>query len=785
MNNNSFLKHCYGDFFCKKNRICVKIYGMANQNKAIGSFDIIRKLVRNLYLEGLNNYIETESLRKSSRAFMNNLNSIKNFLDERFMSSKTNTKKQSNPVISFNTREETENPLYALWKTGNSIATNLSFDFAVMDILEDYPEGVSWFSLTSDSDSNKRDNLLSGYVSKGIDKKSVKAKLEKLADACVIEFFEDGRKIRKADTKAIKRLLSSREARQAIQFASETCPLGVIGSYILDNLKTLNSETLDTPVHYKHHFIFNSIDYEIMYLLLEAISHKEQVEIETERDGLRKIVPLKIFISTQTGRTYVVFWNVQEEIFYSENLEFILSVKNIGKCTDYDGYKEKLSELEPHIWGVSFKKEKDYELEHVRFVIEYPTEKEKGYIPSRIKREAVIGTVKEIDECHSEYTADIIDSNEIVPWIQSFYERITEIDFPHKEKIIEDVELLAEGKIRKAINHSVTIDKPAYELKNEPENTALFSHLYSTYYLVAKKVAEFCILNPCEVLNRDVLDKIIDDTGFVSDKIELYNLIEYTKESKHIFRQKGDKVVTALKHIPDFPLSTIELRFLAAVMQDAKVTMFMDSQTVEKLKAELRDVKPLWSKENVKYFDQNKDSDAFESTEYKERFAALLHAINNNKIVHLVYGKKGNASFTPTHMDYSQKDDTFRLFLKESKYPINLENIKSCNITEEVLSGPEQSTEYETLKIEIYDDTDTKFLFNRAVRQFSYFKKTCRKTEKENIYEMTVDYDESDRNEIVIRTLMFGPNMKVLEPEVVVDEVRKRVEKQRRLFNGD
>ncbi len=227
---------------------------MANQNRAISNFDVIKKLVRNLYLEGFNNYLETENLGKSSRTFTNNLNSIRNFLDERFMSAKTNTKKKSNPIITFDTRNETENPLYALWETSNSIASNLSFDFAIIDILEDYPDGINWFSLTSDSDSNKPDNLLSKYVSKGIDKKGVKAKLEKLAEAGVIEFSEDKKKIRKTDTKKIKELLSAREVKQAIQFASETCPLGVIGSFILEGLSNLNSEPLNTPIHYKHHF---------------------------------------------------------------------------------------------------------------------------------------------------------------------------------------------------------------------------------------------------------------------------------------------------------------------------------------------------------------------------------------------------------------------------------------------------------------------------------------------------------------------------------------------------
>ena len=143
-----------------------------------------------------------------------------------------------------------------------------------MDILDDYPDGINWFSLTSDSYSTKHVDLLGKYVSKGSDKKGVKVKLEKLAEAGVIEFSEDKKKIRKTATTKLKQLLSSKEVKQAIQFASETCPLGVIGSFILDSLSNVDSEPLNTPIHYKHHFVFNSIDYEIMYILLEAINEK-------------------------------------------------------------------------------------------------------------------------------------------------------------------------------------------------------------------------------------------------------------------------------------------------------------------------------------------------------------------------------------------------------------------------------------------------------------------------------------------------------------------------------
>jgi predicted DNA-binding transcriptional regulator YafY len=47
---------------------------------------------------------------------------------------------------------------------------------------------------------------------------------------------------------------------------------------------------------------------------------------------------------------------------------------------------------------------------------------------------------------------------------------------------------------------------------------------------------------------------------------------------------------------------------------------------------------------------------------------------------------------------------------------------------------------------------------------------------------MSVDYDSSDESEIVIKVLMFGPNMRVLEPQSVIDEIKKRVTRQKQLF---
>ena len=74
----------------------------------------------------------------------------------------------------------------------------------------------------------------------------------------------------------------------------------------------------------------------------------------------------------------------------------------------------------------------------------------------------------------------------------------------------------------------------------------------------------------------------------------------------------------------------------------------------------------------IKYFDQNKDSDPFENPDYRNLFQTILRAINTKQYLHLVYGRKNFSNiYTPTHLDYSQKDDTFRL------------KIRTCAITED------------------------------------------------------------------------------------------------------
>ncbi len=759
---------------------------MAKQNKAVSSFEVIRNLVRSLYLEGFTNYLNADSTGKSSRTYSSNLNSIKNFMDSRFISTGTSIKKNKSPVISFNSRQESENPLYALWKSKGTTASSLSFDFALMDILEDHPEGINWYDLTSDSEIKKYggDCFLRKYTATGIDRKSVKPKLDLLESEGIIQYFENGKKIKKADTLKIRKLIDRPEVRRAIRFASETTPLGVIGAFILDGLKSFDSGSDEFPFHFKHHFIFDTIDSEILYVLLDAIENGKFVEIETKRDGLRTIVPIQIRISTQNGRCHIIFWNDEEKIFYSENIEFILSAKATDFCEYHEKIKKNYIKVEPNLWGVSFRQRMDESLEHVSFTVEY-SEKEK-YIPNRLKNEANTGTIKIMDEHHARFEAELIDSQEIVPWIRSFIERITELDFPYAKKIWNDVVLLKKEEFKKDEKLDSKNLPHETKLANRTE-TPLFNSLYSSYYLIVRQAIEFLLHEKDSKLDRAQLDKIIEKNAVLEDRIELYDIIEYQDQEKpSVFYYDGTSSKTRIEHVPDFPLTTLQLRYLATVVRDKRFQLFFGNKQKEllELQNELMHYEPLWSNDSVCYYDQRKDGDDFGSPAYREKFCTIIDAIKNRKSLRIICGK-GNTELklTPRTIDYSQKDNKLRLFFKDSEYPVNLCNIKCCTMIENLHSPDEFKTKYENLKVQIYDSSSNQYHFNRAIRQFSFYKKIVKQIKEKELYEMTVEYDKNDEAEIVIRILQYGPNMKVLEPQSVVEKVNAKVDRQWRRWN--
>ena len=77
--------------------------------------------------------------------------------------------------------------------------------------------------------------------------------------------------------------------------------------------------------------------------------------------------------------------------------------------------------MRSHMWGVSTQG-KSGRTEHVEFTVHF--DKGDEHIYQRLVREKRCGEVERIDENNCRFTAEVYDTNEMLPWIRTFTGRI-------------------------------------------------------------------------------------------------------------------------------------------------------------------------------------------------------------------------------------------------------------------------------------------------------------------------------------------------------------------------
>ena len=86
--------------------------------------------------------------------------------------------------------------------------------------------------------------------------------------------------------------------------------LGVVGSYLEDKM-----EQEKEYLAFKNHYIMNAYDTEIIEKILRGIYERRQLMIanQSRRNKVMsewKVVPLKLYVSTQGGRNYLICSNM-------------------------------------------------------------------------------------------------------------------------------------------------------------------------------------------------------------------------------------------------------------------------------------------------------------------------------------------------------------------------------------------------------------------------------------------------------------------------------------------
>ncbi|MGI6316509.1 MAG: WYL domain-containing protein [Christensenellales bacterium] len=386
-------------------------------SELIKNFNRIRDYMREFYVYGFKS--RDEYNKKSARSYDDERRRLESWLGNYMQFRQTPEGKTV--FLSIDSRVSHHNPLYTAWKAKSFTDGDITLHFILFDILYSPDIALTLNEITDAID----EYLVSFNEPRMFDSSTVRKKLNEYVSEGIIVSERHGKTMyyRRSDSVDFS-------DSNVLDFFSEVAPCGVIGSYLLDKLDAHNEHFA-----FKHHYITGAMDSEIICLLFVAMSEKRSITMETinrhkDRISENHVIPLRIMISAQSGRQYLMAYTPRFKRIASFRTDNIVSVKLDEVSDQFDVLREKLDSMLPHVWGVSTQSTSGERMEHVEFTVKYADNE--THIHKRLEREKRCGTVEKIDDHTSRFTADVFDASELIPWIRTFICRITEYSFSNK-----------------------------------------------------------------------------------------------------------------------------------------------------------------------------------------------------------------------------------------------------------------------------------------------------------------------------------------------------------------
>ncbi|MCH5191523.1 MAG: WYL domain-containing protein [Oscillospiraceae bacterium] len=376
--------------------------------------------MREFYVYGFKSREEYD--KKSARSYDDERRRMESWLGDHM--SFVRTPEGKNVFISIDSRVSGHNPFYKAIKAKSFTDGDITLHFILFDILHSSDIVLSLPEILKEIDE-----YLSGFKSPMMfDESTVRKKLKEYIEQGVIVGEKIGRKMMycRADDIGLP------DITDILNFYSEVAPCGVIGSFLLDK-----EEDKTDYFSFKHHYITSAMDSGVLAMLFKAMREKSTVTVSnTSRraDEPRKIriIPLRIFISVQNGRQYLLAYQPEFNVIKSFRIDYLSNVKIEEPTPRFDELRAELDKMQSKMWGVTAKKNRygEERIEHIDFTVKIDNSEE--HIVRRLEREKRVGQVEKIDDRTYRFTADVYDTSEMIPWIRTFICRITELHFSNR-----------------------------------------------------------------------------------------------------------------------------------------------------------------------------------------------------------------------------------------------------------------------------------------------------------------------------------------------------------------
>lgn len=309
----------------------------------------------------------------------------------------------------------------------------------------------------------------------------------------------------------------------------------------------------------------------------------------------------------------------------------------------------------------------------------------------------------------------------------------------------------------------------------------LFSEINCAYFNVTEK-----ILRRKTVTISDIRD-IISRNGFSETMLFLEPEL-IGKNSIGLLTEQNGVYTSILKKEPHIPLTEVQKRWLCAVLNDKKSSLFLDREQKAEL-YKLLGAELLFDGGFIRFFDRFTDGDDFEDESYIRNFRNILRSIHENRLVRISFQTRKNARvthyFLPEKLEYSSKNDKFRVHvIRYNKTQpiergiINLSHITSSELTDIIAENRLYKTPSKkevTVKV-----SNERNAVNRFMMEFAELERISDFDDETKECTVTMKYDAKDETEILIRILSFGPVVEVVGDdglrELVADRVRRQGE---------
>lgn len=310
----------------------------------------------------------------------------------------------------------------------------------------------------------------------------------------------------------------------------------------------------------------------------------------------------------------------------------------------------------------------------------------------------------------------------------------------------------------------------------------LFHEIYGSYYQIVSLIIEEAVKK--QHIALDDIYRIVGDYGFGESFLHIPDALR-SGEWKLLTEDGG----TPIQSTPHMPLTAMQKRWLKAILGDRRIGLFLAGVEERKLREQLEEADALYAQDAIVYFDRYADGDPYGDEAYRENFRTILKALHDKRRLKLQFtsqrGKRHTWRAVPQRLEYSAKDDKFRLRIIGRFRPdtINVARISKCELLDAYCTSgiKDYSDGEERVVLELVDERNA---LERAMLHFSNLKKETQRLDDRR-YRLMLHYYKEDETEILIRVMSFGPMIKVIAPASFAGQMRDRLKRQYQWKNAD